>query len=261
MRAEFRLAAVEYAQEYVDRGVDRIGLQVYPEPDAPDAPAVVIWPAMGVPARYYRPFAAELRSAGLAVFVADLRGTGASSPRPSRPCLLLGHSLGGQTCLLHVALTGGADAAGLVLVATVLPYWRTYPGASSYALLAYTQGIATVAALRGVWPGWGFGGRQARGVIRDWAYSARRGRYPSLAGTDPQPALAAMRNPVLAVSVDGDRYAPVPSLDHLCGMLAMAPVERVHYTTAEAGTPLDHFTWVRAGGPLARRVAEFAGRI
>jgi len=288
MRAEFRLAAVEYAQEYVDRGVDRIGLQVYPEPDAPDAPAVVIWPAMGVPARYYRPFAAELRSAGLAVFVADLRGTGASSPRPSRssrygyaelvadvgaiqealkprldgrPCLLLGHSLGGQACLLHVALTGGADAAGLVLVATVLPYWRTYPGASSYALLAYTQGIATVAALRGVWPGWGFGGRQARGVIRDWAYSARRGRYPSLAGTDPQPALAAMRNPVLAVSIDGDRYAPVPSLDHLCGMLAMAPVERVHYTTAEAGTPLDHFTWVRAGGPLARRVAEFAGRI
>ncbi|GAB3957441.1 hypothetical protein GCM10027614_72920 [Micromonospora vulcania] len=76
----------EYAQEFVDVDGGRLGMQVYPEPAGPaGAPVVVIWPAMGVRARYYRPFAAALRSAGLAVVVADLRGTGASTPRRAAP--------------------------------------------------------------------------------------------------------------------------------------------------------------------------------
>src|SRR5690606_40294522 len=45
---------------------------------------VVLWPAMGVPAGYYRPFLTGLRRAGLAVAAVDLRGTGTSTPHPSR---------------------------------------------------------------------------------------------------------------------------------------------------------------------------------
>ena len=64
----------DYLQEHIDRGTDRIGLQVYPEPEGvTDAPVVVVWPAMGVRARYYRPLAAALREAGMAAVVADLR--------------------------------------------------------------------------------------------------------------------------------------------------------------------------------------------
>lgn len=146
--------AVGYAQSWVDRGTDRIGLQWYEEPGDPQAPMLVIWPAMGVPARFYRPFATALREAGLAVVVADLRGTGASTPRASRrsgygyaelagdvgavlaevapvvatrPVVLLGHSLGGQACLLHLARAGDAARVdGLALVAVGLPYWRVY---------------------------------------------------------------------------------------------------------------------------------------
>jgi predicted alpha/beta hydrolase len=66
---------------------------------------------------------------------------------------------------------------------------------------------------------------------------------------------------VLAVSVDHDHYTPAPILDGLCAKLAAAPVERAHYTVAEAGSPLDHFRWVRASAPLAARVADFAARI
>ena len=40
---------MEYEQTYIDVADQRLGLQVYPEP-APDAPLVVVWPAMGVPA-------------------------------------------------------------------------------------------------------------------------------------------------------------------------------------------------------------------
>jgi predicted alpha/beta hydrolase len=174
--------------------------------------------------------------------------------------VLLGHSLGAHACLLHMALTGGVGANGLVLVATGLAYRHTYPGARGYVTLVQTQGIGAAVALLGVWPGWGFGGRQARGVIRDWAYCARRGEYPSMGGVDPRAALAAMRNAVLAVSVEDDRYTPGSGLDHLCGKLPAAPVERVHYTTAEAGAPLDHLTWVRrwSAGPQSREVRKSA---
>ncbi|WBB70929.1 alpha/beta fold hydrolase [Micromonospora sp. WMMD812] len=260
-------------------------MQVYPQPDQPDAPVVVVWPAMGVRARYYRPLAAALRAAGMAVVVADLRGTGASTPAPSRRSrhgyaelagdvgaalealkprldgrarLLLGHSLGGQAALLHLALRGGDAVDGLALVAVGLPYWRAYPGRRRFGVLPYTQGIAATTALLGVWPGWGFGGRQARGVIRDWAYSARTGRFPQLDEVDTEAAVRRVRTPVLAISVDDDQYTPHATMDHLCAKLVSAPVVRERYTAADAGAPLDHFTWVRAAGPLAGRVAAFA---
>jgi predicted alpha/beta hydrolase len=272
---------LEYAQEWVDRGTDRLGLHVYP--DAGDRPLVVVWPAMGVPARYYRPFAADLLAAGLGVVVADLRGTGSSTPRPVRASrygyaelvadvgavldtlkpraggvLLLGHSLGGQACALHLALAAGDSIVdGLVLVAVGLPYWRDYRSGVR-TVLPMTQTVNAVSALLGVWPGWGFGGRQARGVIRDWAYTARTGRYPALDGMDVEAALATVRTPVLAVSVEHDQYTPPSTMDRLCGKLRAATVEREHYTAAQAGGQLDHFRWVRAARPLAGRIATFA---
>jgi predicted alpha/beta hydrolase len=63
------------------------------------------------------------------------------------------------------------------------------------------------------------------------------------------------------VTVDGDDYAPPGTLEHLLSKLPAAPVRREHYTAAQAGAPLDHFRWVRAAGPLAVRVAEFAAGV
>jgi predicted alpha/beta hydrolase len=274
----------DFTQEYLERGTDRIGLQVYPSP-SDDGPVAIIWPAMGVKARYYRPFAAALGEQGITVVVADLRGTGASTPPPSRASrygypemiddvgavsealkprldgrkrLLIGHSLGGQAAILHLALNDPSDVDGLVLVAVGLPYWRQYPGLRGYGVLPYTQAIGAVTAVAGVWPGWTFGGRQARGVIRDWAYTARTGRFPAIDGVDAEAAVREVRTPVLAVSVDHDQYTPPETLDHICAKLAAAPVRREHYTTAEAGGRLDHFAWVRASVPLASRIATFA---
>ncbi|AVT39451.1 alpha/beta fold hydrolase [Plantactinospora sp. BB1] len=273
-----------YEESFVDRDGDRIALRSYPDPvGAPEAPVVLLWPAMGVRASYYAPFAAALRSAGLAVVVADLRGTGASTPAPSRASrygyaelagdvgavleslkpqldgrkrILLGHSLGGQAALLHLALDPSTPVDGLALVAVGLPYWRAYPD-RRLAMLAGTQLIHGCAAALGSWPGWGFGGRQARGVIRDWAYTARTGRFPRLDGVDVEAAVREVRTPVLAVSVDHDQYTPHGTVDYLCDKLVAAPVRRTRYTLAESGTRLDHFTWVRASAPVAARVAEF----
>ncbi len=273
----------EYVQEFVDRGGDRLGLHVYP--DTPGAPVVLIWPAMGVPARYYRLFAGKLTEAGLSVMVVELRGTGSSTPKPSRRSrygypeltedvgavldavkprtdgrrlILLGHSLGGQVCALHLALTGDRRVDGLALVAVGLPWFRLYPAGRRLGVLGFTQAIGATTALLGIWPGWAFGGRQARRVILDWAYTARHGRFRPIDGVDVDRALHTVTTPVLAVSVDNDFYTPPGTLDHLCGKLAAAPVRRLHVTAAEAGAAIDHLNWVRASNPVVARVCEFA---
>jgi predicted alpha/beta hydrolase len=281
-------ASVNVATELLDRGTDRLAVHHYPDP-GPAAPVVTIWPAMGVPARFYRPFAEDLHRNGFAVSVADLRGTGASTPKASRASryrlgdlvadvaavdaamerrlagrrrMLLGHSLGGQACVLHLALSqaGGrpAPVAGLVLVATGLPWWRSYGGPwQRFGVLGFTQWVATTSALLRVWPGWGFGGRQARGVISDWAFTARRGRFRPVGGVDAEAALAALTTPVLAISVEPDQYTPASTVDHLVGKLRAAPVVRALVTPAEAAAPLDHFQWVRASAPITARVKTF----
>lgn len=268
--------------EWVERGTDRLRLHWYEDPD-PSAPMVLIWPAMGVPARYYRPFATALTAAGLSVVAVDLRGTGDSTPRASRRSgygyaeltddvaavvdavkpyrdgrrlTLLGHSLGGQACLLHLARTGGADVDALALVAVGVPYWRAYPGRLRLGVLGVTQGIGATATLLRVWPGWGFGGRQSRGVIRDWAHTARTGRFPEQYRVDVEAALATVRTPVLAVSLQRDQYTPASTVELLAGKLAAAPLRRVHY---DGGA--DHFTWARSPiGPLIESVTAFASQ-
>jgi predicted alpha/beta hydrolase len=269
----------------VDRGSDRLAVLLHPA-QAADAPLVVVFPAMGVPAGYYTRFARCLNEAGLGVAVADLRGTGASAPRPSRDSrygypeladdvdavldalaeqragrrtVLLGHSLGGQACVLHLAREAARDRGhrvdGLILIAVGLPYWRSYPPVQRLAVLAMTQVINGVSAALRVWPGWGFGGRQARGVIRDWAYTARHGRFPAHLGAAH--GLSRVDLPVLAVSVDDDQFTPPETTDHLVAALPGATVRREHLTRAEAGVPLDHFSWVKAGATLAPRVSHW----
>jgi predicted alpha/beta hydrolase len=259
-------------------------LALHSYPDDGIAPMALILPAMGVPARYYRHFAAELHAAGFAVLALDLRGNGASTPRPGRatrygytdlvddvaavcealterragrPLLLVGHSLGGQIGLLHAA-NDPAGITGVVLVAAAIPYWRAYPGRRRYGLLGMTQCIAATSAVLGVWPGWGFGGRQAGRVMTDWARTARTGAYGNLPGADE--ALAKLSVPVLAISIEGDDLVPAPVVDHYTTLFRAAPVERAHITAADLGAPGNHFTWTRMSTPVVARIAAFAGQ-
>ncbi len=267
----------------------RLALRSHPAADG--ARCAVLLPAMGVPAAYYDPFAAVLATTGLRVVVADLRGTGASGPPATRASrygyrelagdveltlamvaelfpgpapLLIGHSLGGHAAALHLALSPTADGvAGLVLLATGTPYHRCYPGLRGAGVRSAARLVRTIAGAVGWWPGdrLGFGGRQASGVMRDWAYLVRTGRFPTVDGADPETAMATVGVPVLAISVAGDRYTPGQTLDHLCAKLSAAPVIRHHYTRTESGAVMDHFRWTRAGSALADRIGQFASRL
>ena len=286
--ADVPAESAPYTREYLDLAVPpnargesyRLALHLYPDPGG-DAPVVIIFPAMGTPARFYRPFAQRLGADGIAVVVVDLRGTGESMPPASRadrygyvdlagdvgaviealkPRLdgrryyLLGHSLGGQVSTIHLARTaagGGTDGpAGLVLVAVGLPYYRSYPRGRRLGVLAFSQSIVGITALCGVWPGWAFGGKQSRGVMLDWGYTARHGRFPDHVATRAD--LASVRTPVLAITVAGDAYTPHATLDLLCAQLPAAPLTRVRLDD-----PLTHFSWVRRPDAVAAHVVPF----
>ncbi|MEW1925914.1 alpha/beta fold hydrolase [Streptomyces sp. NPDC088360] len=256
------------------------------------APAVLILPAMGTPARYYRAFARQLHAQGLTALTVDMRGQGESTPRvtdadaadhgyrtiveqdlvaivdairaelgPEPPLYLLGHSMGGQLALVHASLGIGPGVDGVALVASGSVWFRAYGPLRGPALLIGQLLAAATSTMLGRWPGakLGFGGNQPKGVMRDWARQGRTGRYSSPGSPhDYEAALRTLGLPVLAVFVEGDTWAPAPALDHLVGKVPAARVTRLRYSTQEAGGPLDHFAWTRAGGALAKKVAAWA---
>nr|WP_222109155.1 alpha/beta fold hydrolase [Streptomyces cupreus] len=258
----------------------------------PTVPVVLVVPAMGTAARFYRSFARALYSTGLSVVLGDLRGQGERAPNGSRapafgyaelvadlaaastavrelapqaPLVLLGHSLGGQLALLqaaHSATGHERPPDAVVLIAAGSVWYGSYGMLCGAGVLIGSQSAALLATALGHWPGdrLGFGGRQPARVMRDWARQARTGRYRlgRHPGTRTEELLRRLRLPVLAVGVEGDRLAPPAAVDHLCGKLPSARVDRWHYTSAEVdGSRLDHFRWARHGTDLARYVAAW----
>ncbi|RKT82376.1 Predicted alpha/beta hydrolase [Saccharopolyspora antimicrobica] len=270
----------------VSAGQHRIKVRAAQQDD-PSSPVVVLVPAMGVPARYYRPFVADLHRQGLTVVTFDLRGQGESKPLAARgvrfgyesliddlngvldliedvfpraPRFLLGHSLGGQIALLHTARHRGR-VRGVALVASGSVWFRSFPGVYKLRTLVGTQAVASASTLLGYWPGhrFGFGGRQATGLMRDWARQARTSKY-RLHGsaTDYEAALREVQVPLLTVSVAGDRLAPQSSVDHLAAKARHALRTSKHYTRAESGAEnLGHFSWVRNGAALSQWVRDW----
>ncbi|MFE5549705.1 alpha/beta fold hydrolase [Streptomyces sp. NPDC056534] len=257
---------------------------VVTRPASQPAAAVLLCPALGVPAQYYAPFCRHLAELGVAVVAADLRGQGASTPRagraarhgyhvlasqdlpawvawtkkslgPSTPLYVLGHSLGGQVSVHYSALAmGGVD--GLVLVAAGSVDYRGFSGASRLKVLLGTHAAASIATLVGYWPGHllGFAGRQPARLMRDWARIARTGRFfPEKADIDYEALLADVRLPTLAVSLAGDTLAPPDAVDRLCAKIPASDVERWHYEPEEE-SKADHIRWARDGREIAARV-------
>jgi predicted alpha/beta hydrolase len=244
--------------------------------DKPARSVVVVLPAMGVSASYYEPLAHAFNNEGIDCVLADWRGTGSSKQRASRkenfdyhtlvntdihavinwtrqhypqlPLITLGHSLGGQLSLLYAA-THARRIDGAILVASGSVFFRAYPFPHDLKVFFGTQLFAAISKLIGYFPGHriGFGGREARGVIADWAYQARWGKYRlGKSVDDVESELAKLSLPVLGVSIENDIMAPPGALAHLTGKLANATVTRRHLAkNAANANAADHFRWAR----------------
>jgi predicted alpha/beta hydrolase len=253
----------------------------------PPRAALLVLPAMGVPARAYDALAAALATRGVATLVTELRGGETSSVRPRRgvdfgyrellselpglagalrarvpglPVNVLGHSLGGHLGVLGVR-HWHQPGARLVLVASGTVHHRAWEGRAGLALLAQTSFAAAVASLLGYFPGHrlGFGGRQGRRLIVDWARAARTGvfRTPDEA---LEAGLAEVGLEVLALNVAGDAWAPRRATEGLLGKLPAATLRWGTLPAPPSPSHLKpHFRWLRDPAGCADQVAAFLG--
>lgn len=242
----------------------------------------LLWlPALGVAARHYVPLAEALAARGTAVFLHEWRGHGSSRLRAGRDCdwgyreLLLsdlaaseaavdaalpglpriagGHSLGGQLAACRIGLSP-ATYAGLWLTGSGAPYWRAFPLRERLWLpLAYRL-LPWLAERAGSLPGRriGFGGNEARGVLRDWAATATSGHYRARGVGDLEPGMARRDVAIRAALFERDWFAPRGSLDHLLSKFPSARTREVRdFDAAALGVRADHFAWMAAPQAVA----------
>ena len=248
--------------------------------------ADLLWlPALGVSARHYLPLAEALAAHGVATYLHEWRGHGSSSLRASRqvdwgfaallghdlpaaldampargqrPLLLGGHSLGGQLACCFAGQMRPAPE-GLWLVASGTPYWRTFPGIRGSALPLVYRFLPWLARRNGSLPGrrLGFGGREARGLVADWAKVGLCDRYAATGlDTDLEAGMAALRTPVHGVCLDGDWLAPASSLLGLFKHMPSATHGISRLGPDDLGTRADHFSWMRAPTAIAAALAD-----
>ncbi len=254
----------------------------------PVAPVLVFLPALGTPARVYRGFAAAMAAEGVQVCVPDWRGMGSSSVRASRrhdhgyrelvevdvPALLTrlatllpgaplwvgGHSLGGQLSTL-VAAREPERVHGLLPVASGSVYLGCYAPKLRHGIRMLGLLSAVTGAVLGHFPGQriGFGGREARGVMRDWLHVAHTGRYePAGSRFDYEAALGRLALPVLALNFKADSWAPEAAARYLLDKLPLCQREQWTWGDVDTGGQhLDHFSWTKQPQRLAPRLAAW----
>lgn len=252
---------------------------------ADGSPIILMLPAMGVSARFYKDLAEAFSRHHISFATIDHRGNGESNLRPSRkvnfgyreivtidyptainylknefpdnPLYLMGHSLGGQLALLKAGLESD-QISGIILVASGSVYYKGFAGLARYGVLAGTQFANLLGMLLGVFPGHklGFAKREARGLIKDWAYQARTGNY-RLGKTqiDIEDHLKKLAIPILAVSVANDGFAPVSAVDHLCSKVPSSTITRYHYAPPEL--KVDHFKWAKNCQRLVEEISSW----
>ncbi|WP_058835066.1 alpha/beta hydrolase family protein [Luteimonas abyssi] len=246
--------------------------------------AALLWlPALGVAARHYLPFADALAAHGITVCLHEWRGHGSSNLRAGHACdwnyrsllqhdlpaaddalrravgglptVFGGHSLGGQLASCHAGLSDAPGPVGLWLVASGAPWWRGFPAPLRYTMPAFYRFMPWLANRRGALPGRtiGFGGNEARGVIRDWAACGLSGRYAAHGwNIDLEARLRSVRAPVMAVVLSEDRLGPASSLRVLLDKLGSGADARIATVDSTAlGARADHFAWMRSPGRIA----------
>jgi len=251
-------------------------LDLYEPPEARGAtPLCLVLPALGISASYYRGFGQALAARGLRAIVADFPGHGQSPLRAARdqdwsyadliqvhaPAVIeaarrrfpeaarvwVGHSLGGQVALMHAGREAGAVEA-VIVIASGSAHASGWSGARKRYLQVAPPLCSLLSRPLGYFPGHrvGFGGREARTLIQQWARAARSGRY-QWGVFYGEAALRGWAGPTLAIPLAGDDFAPRAAMAHTLDKTA-ANVEWRPWTEP---APPDHNRWPRMPDPPA----------
>ena len=238
---------------------------------------IVCLPALGVRASYYEQFNKVWQAKGFNVVCIDWRGNGNSSERPSRKNdwgykqliqdlnvflkevenwfpntkkVLVGHSLGGQLgCLLNARFAGSFDKT-IIIACCLVHYTGWEKVGSTYKIKFAGNVFYPISKIVGHFPGrvFGFGGNEARTIMKDWCHNALTGKYEvANSGFDYEVALGKMSTPFLAISLEDDDFAPVLATRKLYEKFNVsAPIKHLTVTKEETGIEnLNHFNWAK----------------
>jgi predicted alpha/beta hydrolase len=150
-------------------------------------------------------------------------------------------------------------AQRLWLAASGSPFWRTFPRPRGWMLPPIYRFLPWLADRNGSLPGRriGFGGREARSVMRDWTRTGLSGRYAGkgMPHIDLEAALGAVRVEVDAVRFADDWLVPAASLQFLLGKLRPGSARIEIIDAARLGTRADHFAWIQRPDAVASALA------
>jgi len=271
---------------YRDKTTNRVSVF---EPDNPNSTICICLPAMGVRASYYKTFANELAIAGNTVITSDWRGHGHSSKSasfktdfgyehyvtdlddivhfcqqkfPNRKIVLVGHSLGGQIQSLYISRFP-QNCNQLILIAANSVYYNGWDKKTSRKIKMAGMFFYPLSRLLGYFPGRaiGFGGREARTVMKDWTHNLKTGSYKLTTSIfDYDSALKKASPNILCISFENDKFiAPKQSVINLLNKFSdTAKKEHLHFTADEIGIPnLNHFNWAKQPTPLVSIINEW----
>ncbi|MDU8944415.1 alpha/beta hydrolase family protein [Ovoidimarina sediminis] len=255
--------------------------------------AIVLHAATGVPARYYRHFAAWLADRGYACLTYDYRGLGASATRPMRdetatladwglrdqpaaqraleaavgdvPVWAIGHSIGGMMVPFN---EGAARLDRLITVASGPVHLSDHPlGWKARAHLFWNGPGALAAAALGYLPGkiLGLGADLPAGVYWQWRrWCTTRGFYlGDIGATLPMPEFRAFTGHLRAVAIADDGMVPPAAVWRL--LQTYPEAWKSQAVIRPAGRPIGHIAvfspenaahWPAILGQCASRSAQ-----
>ena len=216
--------------------------------------AALLAPALGVPRRFYAPFAGWLAAEGITTLVAGGRDTTlhdwADLDLPAALARLrgehervvwIGHSMGGQL----FGLLADAPVERALFVAAQHGHWRNWRGWPRYAMAAlWYLGIPALTAATGRFPMRPVGGQDVpAGIAREWASWGRSRDYVvGFARARGASAFTRYTGPLRSYAITDDRYAPLSTVRPLAAAFTATRAEVREVSPARYGLDrLGHF--------------------
>lgn len=252
---------------------------------------IIVLPALGVRASFYRLFAEGLSTVGFNTVLFEQRGYGKSELRPGRhtnwgfkelvesdisavhdwachelggDIALLGHSLGGHVALCYAALNQG-KVERLILPGCGSPWRNAYSGVSKVKITVLYHLIPVLNSVFGYYRGGlvGFGGNEACGVMQDWRHLAKRNSY-QVRGIDEDinELLTRFSGKTLSLRFSDDGLAPEAAVAAVIDKLPASNMTRRVLSGADLSiggihVKADHFAWARNPRSTVSSIADW----
>ena len=248
--------------------------------------SVIILPAMGVRASFYRTFAHSLIDFDLTSCVMEYRGLGDSSLRagwrtdfgyrqhqedvaaliikmkqeyPDRPIYIAGHSFGGHLGMMTAGLEP-TSFDGIIMLASGTPWHEAFEGKAAKHLKRFGWFVPVIMALYGHFPGhkFGFAGRESRSQMRDWLQMSTRNRFKIIGVRDDLEAcIAGYEGRVLCMSFARDIMAPLKASQLMLAKMPKASIDLQIVGDEDINGEATHFGWAKTPQVVAQYVSEW----